>query len=102
VFGTFVFVIRLLISSPLSLPMHPNMWLNLLGLGLLPTIVSLVCTAKAIQYIGSTQTALLGAMEPVTAVVLGVIILGEAVSFRDILGMILIFVAVTLVVCRRK
>lgn len=102
VFGTFVFVVRLLISSPLSLPEHPIMWLNLLGLGLLPTIVSLVCTAKAIQYIGSTQTALLGAMEPVTAVVLGVIILGEAVSFRDILGMILIFVAVTLVVCRRK
>ncbi|MBR0037762.1 MAG: EamA family transporter [Bacteroidales bacterium] len=102
IFGTLVFVFRLMVSSPLTLPQQPAMWLNLLGLGILPTIVSLVFTAKAIQNIGSTQTALLGAMEPVTAVILGFFILGETVSLRDIMGMILIFIAVTLVVCRRK
>ena len=102
IFGTLVFVFRLMVSSPLTLPQQPAMWLNLLGLGILPTIVSLVFTAKAIQNIGSTQTALLGAMEPVTAVILGFFILGETVSLRDIMGMILILIAVTLVVCRRK
>ena len=71
-------------------------------LGIFPTVVSLICTAKAIQNIGSTQTALLGALEPVTAVILGVIILGETVSLRDIGGMTLIFLAVTLVVYRKK
>lgn len=102
IFGTSLFVVRLIWFAPLTLPEHPIMWLNLLALGIFPTVVSLICTAKAIQNIGSTQTALCGALEPVTAVVLGVFILGETFSFRDIIGMILIFIAVTLVVCRRK
>lgn len=102
IFGTLLFVFRLIWFAPLTLPEHPIMWLNLLALGIFPTVISLVCTAKAIQNIGSTQTALCGAVEPVTAVILGVIILGEAVSFRDILGMILILVAVLLVVGKRK
>ncbi len=101
IFGTFLFVGRLFFA-PLTVPEHPIMWLNLLALGIVPTVVSLVCTAKAIQNIGSTYTALCGALEPVTAVVLGVIILGEGVSMRDIIGMALIFIAVTLVVVRRK
>lgn len=100
IFGTFLFVGRLFFS-PLTLPEHPIMWLNLLALGIFPTVVSLVCTAKAIQYIGSTYTALCGALEPVTAVLLGIIILDENVSLRESCGMILIFLAVSLVVVRR-
>jgi drug/metabolite transporter (DMT)-like permease len=59
-------------------------------------------TAWAIQRIGSTQTALFGALEPVTAVALGIIFLGESINLREFLGMVLIFVSVTLVVYRRK
>ncbi len=102
IFGTLLFVVRLLFFSPLTLPEHPLSWINLLALGILPTVVSLICTARAIQNIGSTQTALLGALEPVTAVALGVIILGESVTLRDIGGMVLIFLAVTLVVYRKR
>lgn len=101
-FGMFLFVGRLLISSDFILPHNPWMWVNLACLGLFPTVVSLVFTAKAIQNIGSTQTAIFGALEPVTAVVLGVIILGETVSLREFIGMVLIFTSVTAVVVRRK
>ena len=100
-FGMFLFVGRLLISSPFTIPEHPLMWLNLVALGLLPTVVSLIFTAKAIQNIGSTQTALFGALEPVTAVVLGILLLGETISLREFIGMVLILGAVTMVV-RRK
>lgn len=100
-FGMFLFVGRLLISSPFTIPEHPVMWLNLVALGLLPTVVSLIFTAKAIQNIGSTQTALFGALEPVTAVVLGILVLGETISLREFIGMVLILGAVTMVV-RRK
>lgn len=101
-FGMFLFVGRLLMGTPLMLPNHPMTWLNLFGLGLFPTVVSLVLTAKAIQHIGSTQTALFGALEPVTAVVLGILLLGEVISLREFVGMVLIFVSVTLVMCRRR
>lgn len=101
-FGLLLFVWRVGMSSPFTLPQHGLMWLNLVALGLLPTVVSLIFTAMAIQRIGSTQTALFGALEPVTAVVLGIIFLGESLNLRELVGMALIFVSVTLVVYRRK
>ena len=101
-FGLLLFVWRVGMNSPFTLPEQELMWLNLVALGLLPTVVSLIFTAMAIQRIGSTQTALFGALEPVTAVVLGIIFLGESLNLRELVGMVLIFVSVTLVVNRRK
>lgn len=100
-FGLSIYVVRIACGVPLVMPHTLSMWLNCLGLGLFPTVISLVFTSRAIQSIGSTQTALLGAFEPVTAVGLGVIILGETVSVREAIGMCLIFLAVSLVVKRR-
>jgi len=101
-FGMFLFVVRILMGTPLTLPHNPWMWLNLACLGLFPTVVSLIFTAKAIQNIGSTQTALFGALEPVTAVILGILVLGEVITLREFIGMALIFVSVTLVMMRRR
>ena len=42
-------------------------------LGLVPTVLSLIFMVKAVKIIGSTPTAILGALEPVTAVTIGVI-----------------------------
>ena len=64
----------------------------------LPTAVSLLCTTQAIHYIGSTPTAILGALEPVTAVFFGVVIFHEELTARLGLGIALILVAVTLIV----
>lgn len=101
VFGSMIYVARILWGVPLVMPHSPMMWLCCAGLGLFPTVISLVMTSRAIQCIGSTQTALLGALEPVTAVVLGILVLGESLSLREALGMCLIFAAVSLVVKRR-
>ena len=67
-------------------------------LAALPTAVSLLCTTQAIHYIGSTPTAILGALEPVTAVFFGVVIFHEELTARLGLGIALILVAVTLIV----
>lgn len=101
-FGFLLFVWRICFGGTFTLPQHRVMWLNLIALGLLPTVVSLLLTAWAIQRIGSTSTALFGALEPVTAVALGIIFLGESINLREFMGMVLIFVSVTLVVYRRK
>lgn len=100
-FGITIYLIRIACGVPLVLPHTLSMWLNCLGLGLFPTVISLVFTSLAIQRIGSTQTALFGAFEPVTAVALGVVILGETITIQESIGMLLIFVAVSLVVRRR-
>ena len=51
-------------------------------LALIPTVVSLVLMTVAVHAIGSTPTAVMGALEPLTAVVIGVTIFGELFTAR--------------------
>ena len=97
-FGMSVFLIRFFTGSPFMIPSGPLLWLDLLGLALIPTAVSFVCTTSAIQLIGPTPTAILGALEPLTAVIIGVLVFGETITLRIAIGILLIVFAVSLVV----
>ena len=82
----------------LQLPDRWYLWLNCVALGLFPTALSLLCTTAAIHCIGSTPTAILGVLEPVTALFFGVTVFGEQLTPRDLTGIVLIFAAVGWVV----
>lgn len=99
-FGVFLFAIRLWSKGGVEMPSPHNgyLWLALLGLAVFPTVVSFACTTGAIHYIGSTKTAILGALEPVTAVIIGVCVFGEELTPRSVIGLILIIGAVTVVI----
>ena len=97
-FGSSLFVARLFMGDGLQLPDKWYLWGNLLALALFPTAISFLCTTAAIQYIGSTPTAILGALEPVTAIFFGILVFGETLTTRDIIGIILIIMAVGFVV----
>ena len=77
-------------------------WLNILGLGLWATMVSNITGVKAIRRIGPTHTSILGALQPVTAVILGVLFLGEHLYLRSCIGITLILIAVSVVVMHQK
>lgn len=100
VFGVCLFAIRLLILGAIQLPSQWYLWGNLLALALFPTAISLLCTTKAIQYIGSTPTAILGSLEPLTAIFFGVTIFGESLTVRIITGFILIIIAVIIIITK--
>ncbi len=85
-------------SARFSVPSHWYMWSCIFALALLPTVVSFLCTTAAVQYIGPTPTAILGALEPATAVLIGVTVFGEVMTPRDWLGLALIVLSVSLVV----
>lgn len=74
------------------------LWLNILGIAIPGTAVSNITLVAAIKRIGPTLSAILGALEPLTAVVIGVLALGEPFSARTACGIVLIVVAVTAVV----
>lgn len=98
--GTLLFGLKILLTPGATFlaPQHWYMWGCVLPLAILPTVVSFICTTAAIQYIGPTPTAILGALEPVTAVIIGVCVFSEHLAPRDWTGMALIIAAVTLVV----
>ena len=102
IFGLLVLVVQSMCVGELTIPHSPMAWCNAIGLGLFPTLISLYFTSQAIELIGSTQTAIFGALEPLTAVVLGIIILGETLTLRPALGMLMIFVSVTALVMQKK
>lgn len=77
-------------------------WINILGLGLWATMVSNITGVKAIRRIGPTHTSILGALQPVTAVGLGVLFLGEHLYIRSIIGIVLILISVSVVVMHQK
>ena len=98
VFGTVIFAARLYVNKQVTTPAEWYQWGNLLALAFFPTVVSLACTTRAIRYIGSTPTAILGAFEPVTAVLFCVLILGETLTMQEFGGILLVILSVTLVV----
>lgn len=96
--GSLVYIAMIPLGYELTVPSASAGWLNLLALAIIPTVFSLACTTRAIQLIGSTPTAILGALEPVSAVILSVTVLSQPLTLREILGGVLILIATTIVI----
>ena len=77
-----------------------NMWFYTIFLALVPTIISLLFLIKAIQLIGSTSASILGALEPLTAVLIGVYVFNEKITFWLVIGIVFILFAVILIVLK--
>ena len=73
-------------------------WSFAVWLSIVPTILSLVFMTVAVHHVGATPTAILGALEPLTAVAIGVVVFGELLTPRLIVGILFILFAVMLVV----
>ena len=76
----------------------PYMWFFAALLAILPTVVSLVTMSVAVRIIGSTPTAILGALEPLTAVAIGVTLFDEPFTARLAWGILLILSGVILII----
>lgn len=97
--GAFIFMLNLALHGQWPDPMpDTETTINVLMVALLPTLVSDLTLILAVRYIGSTTTAILGCMEPLTAVCMGFLFLGERLSASQITGISIVLLAVTLVI----
>lgn len=85
-------------GGTLQMLVTPRQWIYATQLALMPTVLSLVLMVVAVHDIGSTPTAILGAIEPITAVAIGVVCFGEAFTPRLAAGIVLILTAVLLII----
>ena len=97
-FGMVSFVVLFFCDVKVTPLSSSRQWLLCMGIAALPTAFSFICTTRAIQHIGSTFTAILGALEPATAVLIGVFVFGERLEVAQIVVVVLIILAVTVVV----
>lgn len=77
-------------------------WLNLIGLAILPTIVSTATLAIATRNIGATKASVLGVFEPITAIIVGTLVFGEPLTINIISGILISTVAVTFMIMVTK
>ena len=77
-------------------------WFNLIGLAILPTIVSTATLAIATRNIGATKASVLGVFEPITAILVGTLVFSEALTSNIITGILISVVAVTFMIMVTK
>lgn len=100
IFGITIYIVRIAYNNELTPLTTTREWFIISSLAIIPTLISLTALAKAIKYVGSTITAILGALEPITAVAIGIILFGERPSFLAYIGMAIIIVAVTIIIAK--
>jgi drug/metabolite transporter (DMT)-like permease len=82
-------------QDSLALP-NVEIFFNFFTFALVTTVLSTTALVYAIQYIGSTPTAIMGALEPVVAVLVSVLLFHEALTRNLVIGAILILCGVIL------
>ena len=102
--GAIVFLGVVIVSGEnLTMGIETNRdWLNLVGLAILPTIVSTASLAVATRNIGATKASVLGVFEPITAILVGTLVFGEALTNNIIIGILIAMLAVTFMIISTK
>lgn len=100
--GLSVFIFNLNFCTELQPINNPKLILCALALAIFPTIISLETINAAIRIIGATTTAVLGALEPLTAVFFGVLLFKETLRQQSVLGIALVLSGVLLVILKDK
>ena len=89
-------------GEAITLPANGESWFYVGWLAIVPAIMALVLMVYAAKYVGSTTTAILGALEPLTAVLIGIFVFGEHFSPSLAVGIALILAAVVLIVLKKS
>lgn len=95
-----VFPVALLVEHPFAIPVRPQTWIACSWMGILSTGLSYLAGVYLIHAWGATRSALVTYAFPVTAVLLGVVFLGERPDWRVFVGGLLVIGGIALVNAR--
>lgn len=101
-FGLLVYIVNLKFCVNLQPLDTPMLWGCAFALALFPTIISIETITISIKLIGSTTAAILGSLEPITAIIIGVLVFQEQLTPRIIVGIIAVLTGVILIVTRKR
>jgi drug/metabolite transporter (DMT)-like permease len=91
-------IIAAVFERPWQLPMPGvTTWLAMMGLAGLSTALAYIAFFQILRRSGSTNVMLVTLLVPVTAILLGYLMLGESISLREIIGALVIGSALLLI-----
>ena len=77
-------------------PASATGWLAILGFAVVATVIPTVLMFEGLRRIGAGKASVVGAVEPVSTIIFGVVILGEAVTALRLVGAALVIAAVVI------
>lgn len=101
-FTAVFYVIVALLQGKLEFVTRPRFLLDMTQLAILSTIVSARLLVAAVKLIGSVPSSVLGTLEPITAIAVGVVYFREQLTYVNCIGLFIVIAAVLVVVCRMK
>ena len=81
---------------------RPRFLIDMAQLAVLSTIVSARLLVSAVKLVGSVPTSVLGTLEPLTAIVVGILHFHERLSAANVAGLVIVLAAVLVVILKRR
>ena len=91
-----------LLDNTLIVPKAMSTWLNLLGIGVVATVIPILLMLHSLKYISSEKASLLSVLEPVFVVIFGVLLLGETLKPIHALGVVFVLAGALLTLLSHK
>ena len=101
-FTALFYLILAVAQGKMEIITRPRFLLDMVQLAILSTIVSARLLVAAVKLIGSVPSSVLGTLEPITAIVVGVLYFNEQLTYANYLGLLIVIVAVLVVICKMK
>ncbi|WP_138420584.1 DMT family transporter [Aquibacillus sediminis] len=79
-----------------------DVWINIFGISVISTILAYTLYTFGLAYIESSKAAILGAMEPIVAVLVGVFVFGDSLTTLQVMGIILVITSAFLTVLHKQ
>ena len=90
------YIVALGKTGNLTLDLPKEVWLSYLGLGLFATVLALALFQIGVFLCGPVKASLLSTFEPLTGVVIGILVFHETLTVKSACGLLLILLAVIL------
>lgn len=85
-----LFLFFTLATRTWNYPTTYNAWRDILILGIIATAIPIQLLLNGLKYISSVKASILSVMEPVTTVVVGVLMLNEQLSSLQVIGILIV------------
>ena len=89
-------------DDSLALPQDNEAWINLLGIGVIATVIPIGLMLYSLKYISSERASILSVLEPVFVVIFGVILLGETLHPWHAVGVVFVLLGAMITLFSHK
>ena len=97
-FTALVYWIAAGVKGTFTLNYTPHFLFDMSMLGILSTVISARLLVAAVARIGSVATSVLGTLEPITAIIVGVYAFHEELGIKNFVGLLLVLMSVLIVI----